>query len=97
MDDNEWVNAMEMELFESGAMFLQGVDEDGDFVVGFDMQKLQEVCPELHEMWNNEVIETMASLAEKGLVNLDLTHEDGMVMELTELGQEVLDIIKDQS
>lgn len=95
MTEDEWIDHMEMELFETGAMYVDGIDEDGDFVVRFEMDKLRIVCPELAEMWDQEVIESLLNLSDKGLVSLDLTHEDGMLVELTDLGQEVMDIMKD--
>lgn len=75
------------ELLDSGAAYLDGVDEEGNFVYALDTDRLREVNPELYHAHMDEVDDAILGLVDKGLVELDFDNPDVGVV-LTEKGRQ---------
>lgn len=79
-------------LRESGALEIEGVDDDGEIVYRFNVEIMKSQFPELWQAHMDEVDESILELQTAGLVELDFTTEDVGVT-LTDKGREYIDII----
>ena len=68
-------------LVSEGAAFLDGVDEGGDPVYGFDMEVLEEVMPELHQVMQDDMDSILVDLYQKGLI--DVTYDEDLNAQMT--------------
>ena len=77
-------------LLSEGAAFLDGVDEDGEIIYGFNMDILEEVSPDLYQALQNDIDEELLNLYQKGLVNVSYDEELNAIFEVSEEGKEIL-------
>ena len=82
--DNE--NEIFAYLEENGAIHLEGMDEGGEAVFSFDMEKLEEIMPELYQQVIDEIDKDLMVLYEKGMVSLEYDEELNAQFKLTEKG-----------
>ena len=75
-DDSEKFIAM---LEGQGVLGWVGMAEDGDRMMSFDMEKLKDIHPELHEVIMEDINSSIVDLYDKGLVEVEYD-EDGAVM-----------------
>lgn len=85
-DENAMIDAMEQELFDTGAMYIDGVDDDGEVIVKFNMDILKEVNPNLWHWWQDEVDSALLDMSAQGLVELDFSDPSGVIVNITEKG-----------
>jgi hypothetical protein len=77
-------------LIEEGAAMLDGIDEDGDPVYKFDMEVLEEVMPELHQVMMDDMDKVLLDLFEKGLVEVSYDEDLNALMSITPEGKEAM-------
>jgi len=77
-------------LIEEGAAMLDGIDEDGDPVYKFDMEVLEEVMPELHQVMMDDMDKVLLDLFEKGLVEVSYDENLNALMSITSEGREAM-------
>jgi hypothetical protein len=77
-------------LIEEGAAMLDGIDEDGDPVYKFDMEVLEEVMPELHQVMMDDMDKVLLDLFEKGLVEVSYDEDLNALMSITPEGREAM-------
>lgn len=86
MSDEEFIGWLE----DEGALFVDGVDQDGQLVLKMNPDRMQEVCPELYEIFTNDLSDTLMDLYKLGLV--DVMYDDNLEarFKISEAGQEYL-------
>ena len=87
--DDEHREIMEY-LLSEGAAFLDGFDDDGEVMYGFDMEVLEEIMPELHQALQNDIDQELLDLFEKGLLEVSYDEELNATFEISEEGKKVL-------
>lgn len=84
--DEEHREIMEY-LLEEGAAFLDGIDENGEPIYGFDMDILEEVMPELHQAMQDDIDRELIDLYQRGLVEVSYDEELNANISITEEGK----------
>lgn len=84
--DERHVEIMEY-LLEEGAAFLDGIDEDGEPIYGFDMEILEEVMPELYQVMQDDIDKELINLYQKGLIEVEYDEELNAHMNISEEGK----------
>lgn len=83
-------------LILEGALYADGVDDDGEILYSWDSEKLKRVNPLLHarmqRIWAEEVDEALMGLAAKGLIDIEFDDHLEPTAVLTELGRRVYEI-----
>jgi hypothetical protein len=87
--DDEHRELMEY-LLSEGAAFFDGFDEDGEAVYGFDMDVLEEVMPELHQVLQNDIDEELLDLFKQGLIEVSYDEELNANFIISEEGKRIL-------
>lgn len=77
-------------LIRSGAMELDGIDEDGESIFKFHMDILKQVMPELHEAMNEDLNEALLDLYKDGLIEVEYDEELNALIRLSEEAKEIL-------
>lgn len=77
-------------LVEHGAAEWDGMDQYGERMFKFNMDKLGEVMPELYSQIMQDLDETLLSLFEKGLVNVDYNEDLEAYIHISEEGKKVM-------
>jgi uncharacterized UBP type Zn finger protein len=57
-------------LMDVGAINIDGVSKDGELLYKIDPDKMKEYCPELLEVFNEDLEESLMDLFNKGLVDV---------------------------
>jgi|LakMenE18May11ns_1017448.scaffolds.fasta_scaffold9917329_7 hypothetical protein len=57
-------------LMDVGAINIDGVSKDGELLYKIDPDKMREYCPELLEVFNEDLEESLMDLFNKGLVDV---------------------------
>ena len=73
-------------LEDQGAIVWEGLAEDGQAMFRFDLDKLQEVMPELYAEIMNDIDEDLMKLYEMGLVELEYDENLNAMFKATEAG-----------
>lgn len=87
--DEEHQEVMEY-LIAEGAAFLDGIDEDGEAIYGFNMDILEEVSPELYQVLIDDMDQELIKLYEKGLIEVSYDEELNAHMTISEEGKKAL-------
>ena len=74
-------------LFEEGAARLEGVDDDGEPIYSFDMEILEEIMPELHQVMQDDMDSVLIDLYQKGLIEVEYDEELNAKMNISEEGR----------
>lgn len=77
-------------LLSEGAAFLDGIDEDGEAIYGFDMEILEEVSPELYQVLMDDMDRELIELYQKGLIEISYDEELNAHMAVSEEGKKAL-------
>lgn len=78
-------------LVEAGALYPQGVGEDGELLYNYNLDILKEESPALYESHMEMVGEALMSLYEKGLVDIDYDEDLNARFSITEAARAALD------
>jgi hypothetical protein len=78
------------DLENIGAFEWVGMDETGDRVLAPNMELLKEVAPELYNMIAGDITESLHSLYEQGLVEIEYDEELIPTFKISEAGREVM-------
>lgn len=73
-------------LEDQGAIVWEGLAEDGQAMFRFDLDKLQEVMPELYAEIMNDIDQDLMKLYEMGLVELEYDENLNAMFKATEAG-----------
>lgn len=77
-------------LLSEGAAYLDGIDEDGEAIYGFDMDILEEVSPELYQVLMEDMDRELIELYQKGLIEISYDEELNAHMIVSEEGKKAL-------
>jgi Tfp pilus assembly ATPase PilU len=84
--DEEHREIMEY-LISEGAAILEGIDEDGEPIYVFDMEVLEEVMPELHQVMQQDMDQVLVDLYQKGLIDVSYDENLNAMMTISEEGK----------
>jgi len=70
-------------LLEEGAAILDGLDEDGQPVYKFDMEILEEVMPELHQVLTDDMDAILLDLFQKDLIEISYDEDLNASMKMS--------------
>lgn len=77
-------------LIEEGAAELDGVDEDGEAIYRFDMDVLEEIMPELHQVMIDDMDTILLDLFKKDLIDISYDENLNAQMTISEAGKQAL-------
>lgn len=77
-------------LEEQGAVVWDGMDESGEALFKFNLERLKDVMPELYDDIINDIDKDLMKLYEQGLVDLEYDEELNAKFKLSEKGEEVM-------
>lgn len=89
LSDDEHRELMDY-LISEGAAILDGIDEYGEPVYMFDMEVLDEVMPDLHQVLINDMDKVLLDLYEKGLIEVSYDEDLNAQMSVSEEGKKAL-------
>jgi len=78
-------------LIEEGAAILDGIDEDGEPIYKFDMDVLEEVLPELHQVFMDDMDQVLIDLYKKGLIEISYDEDLNAEMSVSSEGKQALE------
>jgi len=79
------------ELVAQGAIFLFGMDEDGEPLYAFNMERLKEVHPDLYWHEKNAIDAAVLEAVDLGFLTMDIDPENMEVtLNVTEAGDAML-------
>lgn len=71
-------------LVSEGAAIQDGIDEDGEPIYKFDMELLEEIMPELHQVLVDDIDEILIDLYLKGLIEVSYDEDLNAQMKVSE-------------
>jgi hypothetical protein len=74
-------------LLEEGAAKFEGLDDDGEPIYSFDMEILEEVMPELHQVMQDDMDSVLVDLYQKGLIEVEYDENLNAKMNISEQGK----------
>jgi hypothetical protein len=77
-------------LISEGAAEIDGVDEDGEIIYKFDMDLLEEIMPDFHQVLLDDMDNILIDLYQKGLIDVSYDEELNAQMTVSEEGKEAL-------
>ena len=86
MDDK--TKKMIQHLEEEGAVFWHGMNEDGEAVFKFNIERLKEVMPEMYDSVMEDIDNDLMLLYKQELVEIEYDEELNARFKLTEKGKE---------
>jgi len=78
-------------LVEEGAAILDGIDEDGEPIYRFDMDILEEVLPELHQVFMDDMDQVLIDLYKRGLIEISYDENLNAEMSVSPEGKQALE------
>jgi hypothetical protein len=84
--DEEHVRIMDY-LVSEGAAIFDGVDEDGEPIYMFDMEVLEEVMPDLHQVMVDDMDKVLIDLYQEGLIDVSYDENLNAQMSISEEGK----------
>jgi hypothetical protein len=75
-------------LEDEGAIIWDGLDQNGEAVFRFDLDRLKEVMPELYKEILADIDEDLMALYEEGLVDLEYDEDLNAMFKISEKGLE---------
>jgi len=78
-------------LISEGAAIIEGIDEYGEPVYRFDMEILEEVMPELHQVLVDDMDNILLDLYQKDLLEVSYDEELNAHMTVSEEGKRILE------
>jgi hypothetical protein len=89
LSDEEHEGLMDY-LISEGAAEIEGLDEYGEIIYKFDMDVLEEVSPELHQVLLDDMDKVLIDLYKDGLIEVNYDEELNAQMSVSEEGREAL-------
>ena len=89
LSDDEHRELMEY-LLSEGAAIIDGIDDDGEPVYMFDMEVLEEVMPELHQVLVDDMDQVLIDLYQKNLIEVSYDEDLNAQMTISPEGREAL-------
>jgi hypothetical protein len=77
-------------LLSEGAARFEGFDDDGEPIYSFDMELLEEVMPELHQVMQDDMDSILIDLFQKGLIEVEYDEDLNARMNVSEQGKTAL-------
>lgn len=77
-------------LVAEGAAFLDGMDEDGEVIYGFNMEVLEEVMPELYQVLMNDMDDVLIDLYKKDLIEVSYDENLNAQITISPEGKQIL-------
>jgi hypothetical protein len=77
-------------LKEAGAVDIDGIDDDGEFIYSFNMPVLKEVFPPLFEAIAKDIDNSLLELYKKGLIEVSYDEELNAEFKLSDEAKSIL-------
>jgi hypothetical protein len=74
-------------LVSEGAAEFDGIDEDGEPIYKFDMEVLEQVMPDLHQVMTDDMDQILIDLYQKGLIEISYDENLNALMAISEEGK----------
>jgi hypothetical protein len=84
--DEEHTRIMEY-LVSEGAAMIDGVTDDGEITYKFDMDMLEEIMPDLHQVLIDDMDELLIDLYKRGLIEISYDENLNAEMSISEEGK----------
>lgn len=78
-------------LMDVGAIQIDGVSKDGEFLYKIDPEKMKEYCPELLEVFHEDLEESLMDLFDKGLVDVQYNEDLEAIFSVSKDGIEEIE------
>lgn len=78
-------------LVSEGAAIIDGIDENGEAIYRFDMEILEEIMPELHQVLLEDMDNILLDLYQKDLLEVSYDEELNAHMTISEEGKIILE------
>jgi hypothetical protein len=78
-------------LVSEGAAIVDGIDENGEAIYKFDMDMLEEIMPELHQVLLEDMDNVLIDLYKKDLIEVSYDEELNAHMTVSEEGKRILE------
>jgi hypothetical protein len=78
-------------LVSEGAAEIDGVDQDGELIYKFDMEALEDIMPELHQVLMDDMDKVLIDLYEKNLIEVSYDEELNAQMAISPEGRIALE------
>ena len=86
MSDDEMIGWLE----DQGALILEGVDENGEFILRMNADKMKEVFPEFYEAMMDDLSDTLMELYELGYVDISYNEHLEAGFSISEEGRRIM-------
>jgi predicted transcriptional regulator len=93
MNEDEHIDELIDDLVTMGALIKNDKPVNGEITYNINPERMQEVMPSFHELFMEEVEETMLDLYEQGLVRVEYDENLRALYSLTEEGEAVVNSI----
>jgi Tfp pilus assembly ATPase PilU len=78
-------------LVSEGAAIIDGIDDNGEAIYRFDMEILEEVMPELHQVLVQDMDNILIDLYQKDLIEVSYDENLNAHMTVSEEGKRILE------
>jgi hypothetical protein len=77
-------------LLSEGAATIESIDDDGEPVYSFDMEVLEEIMPDLHQVIQDDMDNVLIDLYQKGLIEVEYDEDLNANMNISEEGRHAM-------
>lgn len=88
--NNEEDDAIISWLEDEGALEWVGMDDNGERILSFNLDRLQEVSPEIYESFMDDMNDHLQNLYEAGLVEVSYDEDLKPRFKISEAGRELM-------
>lgn len=78
-------------LVSEGAAIIDGIDDNGEAIYKFDMEILEEIMPELHQVLVQDMDNILIDLYQKDLIEVSYDEELNVHMTVSQEGKKILE------
>ena len=78
-------------LVSEGAAIIDGIDDNGEAIYKFDMEMLEEIMPELHQVLVQDMDNILIDLYQKDLIEVSYDEELNAHMTVSQEGKKILE------
>lgn len=78
-------------LLEVGAVILDGVSKDGEFLYKIDPDLMREYCPQLLDVFQEDLESSLMDLYQKGLVDVSYNEDLEAIFNVSDHGKEEIE------
>ena len=93
MNEDDEIDSLISDLVELGALVDNGVDAYGETTYTVNAERMREVYPAFYDLFMEEMNETLLSLYDQGLVNIEYDEDLNAHFSLTEEGEKEVERI----